>query len=81
MRAVVFEADGVVEVADRPDPAIEEPGDAVLRVTRAGICGSDLHFFHGKAPMEPGTIMGHEAVGPWSRSGPTSGRYDPATGS
>ena len=63
MRAVVFEADGVVEVADRPDPAIEEPGDAVLRVTRAGICGSDLHFFHGKAPMDPGTIMGHEAVG------------------
>ena len=69
MRAVVFEADGVVEVADRPDPAIEEPGDAVLRVTRAGICGSDLHFFHGKAPMDPGTIMGHEAVGTVERVG------------
>jgi 2-desacetyl-2-hydroxyethyl bacteriochlorophyllide A dehydrogenase len=69
VRAVVFEADGVVEVADRPDPAIEEPGDAVLRITRAGICGSDLHFFHGKAPMDPGTIMGHEAVGIVERVG------------
>ena len=70
MRAVVFEADGVVGVADRPDPAIEDPGDAVLRVTRAGICGSDLHFFHGKAPMDPGTIMGHEAVGIVEQVGP-----------
>ena len=63
MRAVVFGGDGAVEIADRPAPVIEEPGDAILRVQRAGICGSDLHFFHGKAPMDPGTIMGHEAVG------------------
>jgi 2-desacetyl-2-hydroxyethyl bacteriochlorophyllide A dehydrogenase len=63
MRAAVFRAEGVVEVTERPEPTIEEPTDAILRVTHAGICGSDLHFFHGKAPMDPGTIMGHEAVG------------------
>ena len=52
MRAVVFEADGVVEVADRPDPAIEEPGDAVLRITRAGICGS-IGVAHRGPPRAP----------------------------
>ena len=63
MRAAVFRTEGVVDVIERSEPRIEEPTDAVVRVVRAGICGSDLHFFHGKAPMEPGTTMGHEAVG------------------
>ena len=69
MRAVVYGSEGVVEVTDVPAPRIEEPGDAILRVSHAGICGSDLHFFHGKAPMDPGTIMGHEAVGIVERVG------------
>jgi threonine dehydrogenase-like Zn-dependent dehydrogenase len=63
MRAAVFRAEGVVEVVDRRQPDLVEPTDAIVRVRRAAICGSDLHFFHGKAPMEPGTTMGHEAVG------------------
>jgi 2-desacetyl-2-hydroxyethyl bacteriochlorophyllide A dehydrogenase len=63
MRAAVFRSAGVVETADVAAPSIMTPTDAILRVTRAGICGSDLHFFHGKAPMDPGTVMGHEAVG------------------
>ena len=63
MRAVVFRSEGVVDVTTVPEPRIEEPRDAILRVSHAGICGSDLHFFHGKAPMDPGTVMGHEAVG------------------
>ena len=63
MRAVVFEGAGAVSVRDVPDPRIEEPGDAVVRVTRTAICGSDLHFLHGKAPLEPGETMGHEAAG------------------
>jgi len=63
MRAVVFEDVGRVRVDDVAEPAIEEPGDAVMRVTRSAICGSDLHFFHGKAPMSPGEGIGHEAVG------------------
>jgi 2-desacetyl-2-hydroxyethyl bacteriochlorophyllide A dehydrogenase len=63
VRAVVFAGVREVHVADVPDPVIEEPGDAVVRVTRTAICGSDLHFFHGKAPIDPGDVLGHEAVG------------------
>jgi threonine dehydrogenase-like Zn-dependent dehydrogenase len=63
MRAVVFEGVGEVAVVDAPDPSIVDPGDAIVRVTCAGICGSDLHLLHGKAPMEPGDPLGHEAVG------------------
>jgi len=63
MRAVVFVEAGRVRIDDVADPAIETGGDAVIRVTRAGICGSDLHLFHGKAPLYEGEGMGHEAVG------------------
>jgi alcohol dehydrogenase len=63
MRAVVFEAEGRVRVDDVPEPAICEPRDAIVRVTRAGICGSDLHFLHLKTPIRPGEVLGHEAVG------------------
>jgi threonine dehydrogenase-like Zn-dependent dehydrogenase len=63
MRGVVFDRVGAVRVTDLPDPKLEEPGDAVVRITRSAICGSDLHLLHGKAPMEPGEPLGHEAVG------------------
>ena len=70
MRAAVFRSAGTVETTDVPEPAILAPTDAIVRVQRAGICGSDLHFFHGKAPMDPGTVMGHEAVGLVEEVGP-----------
>ena len=63
MRAVVFEGVGSVRVSDVPDPEIVDPADAIVRVTRSAICGSDLHFLHGKAPLDPGDVIGHEAVG------------------
>jgi threonine dehydrogenase-like Zn-dependent dehydrogenase len=63
MRGVVFDGEGRVRVTDLPDPELEAPGDAIVRVTRSAICGSDLHLLHGKAPMEPGEPLGHEAVG------------------
>jgi threonine dehydrogenase-like Zn-dependent dehydrogenase len=63
MRGVVFDGEGRVRVTDLPDPEIEAPGDAIVRVTKSAICGSDLHLLHGKAPMEPGEPLGHEAVG------------------
>jgi threonine dehydrogenase-like Zn-dependent dehydrogenase len=63
MRAVVFEDVGRVGVTDIPDPEILDPRDAVIRVTAAAICGSDLHFYGGKAPMSPGDGIGHEGVG------------------
>jgi threonine dehydrogenase-like Zn-dependent dehydrogenase len=63
MRGVVFDGVGTVRVTDLPDPELEAPRDAIVRVTRSAICGSDLHLLHGKAPMERGEPLGHEAVG------------------
>ncbi|HVF08905.1 MAG TPA: alcohol dehydrogenase catalytic domain-containing protein [Actinomycetota bacterium] len=63
MRAVVFAEPGRVEVSDVPGPLIRHPADALVRVTRAAICGSDLHFLHAKTPTAPGQVLGHEAVG------------------
>jgi threonine dehydrogenase-like Zn-dependent dehydrogenase len=70
VRAVVFREAGRVVVSDVPEPEIERPDDAIVRVSRAGICGSDLHFFHLKAPIDPGEVLGHEAVGIVERAGP-----------
>ncbi|MGH2723880.1 MAG: alcohol dehydrogenase catalytic domain-containing protein [Actinomycetota bacterium] len=63
MRAVVYEDVEKVRVDEVPEPAIEEPTDVILRVTISAICGSDLHFYHGKAPLFPGEQLGHEGVG------------------
>jgi alcohol dehydrogenase len=75
MRAVVFDDVGRVRVADVPEPVVEQPGDAVVRVTRSAICGSDMHFFHGKAPILPGEGLGHEAVGVVETVGPAVTRF------
>jgi threonine dehydrogenase-like Zn-dependent dehydrogenase len=77
MRAVVFEAAGRVRVDEVPDPVVIDPTDAVVRVTRSAICGSDLHFFHLKAPVAPGDILGHEAVGIVDAIGPGVSRFSP----
>ena len=58
----MYEA-GDVRIEDVPDPAIVEPTDAVIRVTRACICGSDLHPYHQLERIETGVRMGHEAIG------------------
>jgi threonine dehydrogenase-like Zn-dependent dehydrogenase len=63
MRAVVADGVGRVAVVDVADPRLERPDDAIVRVTLTAICGSDLHLYHGKAPVEPGEPLGHEAVG------------------
>ena len=63
MKAVVFEDVRKVRVDDIDEPSIEEPSDAIVRVTTSAICGSDLHWYHGKAPMAPGEQLGHEGVG------------------
>jgi alcohol dehydrogenase len=63
VRAVVFEDVGRVGVENVPEPRLASHGDAILRVTTTAICGSDLHFFHGKAPIDTGDVLGHEAVG------------------
>jgi 2-desacetyl-2-hydroxyethyl bacteriochlorophyllide A dehydrogenase len=77
MRAVVFREPGRVEVADVPEPEIRDPHDALVQVRVTGICGSDLHFVQGKAPLEPGETIGHEVVGTVERVGPDVARFAP----
>ncbi len=77
MRAVVYRDVDDVRVEEVPDPRIVDPGDAIVRVTTTAICGSDLHFFHGKAPLEPGETIGHEAVGIVDQVGPEVRRFGP----
>ena len=63
MRAVTFQAPGEVRVEERPDPEPLAGDDAVIRVEASGICGSDLHIYHGRVEIEPGFVIGHEYVG------------------
>src|SRR5262245_24027599 len=65
MRAVVYEGPRRVRVrAGRPEPQLRGPRDAVVRVTRSAICGTDLHPYRGEiADFAPGTVLGHEFVG------------------
>jgi 2-desacetyl-2-hydroxyethyl bacteriochlorophyllide A dehydrogenase len=63
VRALTFRAPGEVRLDERPDPEPVAADDAVVRVEATGICGSDLHIYHGRVSIEPGFIVGHEYVG------------------
>jgi 2-desacetyl-2-hydroxyethyl bacteriochlorophyllide A dehydrogenase len=63
MRAVTFQAPGEVLVAEVREPEILHPGDAIVRIEASGVCGSDLHIYHGRVKIEPGFTIGHEYVG------------------
>src|SRR3954470_13961659 len=63
MKATLMYGAGDVRVEDVPDATIEEPTDALLRVTRACICGSDLWPYKSLEPTEDGRRMGHEFIG------------------
>ncbi|MBO9539458.1 glutathione-dependent formaldehyde dehydrogenase [bacterium] len=64
MKAVVFHGVGDIRLDEVPDPQIEQPTDAIVRLTASAICGTDLHMVRGTvAGMQPGTILGHEGVG------------------
>jgi threonine dehydrogenase-like Zn-dependent dehydrogenase len=77
MRAVVYRGIERVEVAEVPDPVLLEPSDAIVRVGLTAICGSDLHLYHGKAPLEPGDTIGHEAIGVVDAVGSSVKRFAP----
>lgn len=73
MRAVVFEGVNKLQVKDTPKPVIQESNDAIVRITSASICRSDLKILHGKyliARAKPGLILGHEGVGVVEKIGP-----------
>ena len=64
MKAITFQDVETLGFEEVAEPTIEAPSDAVVRVERAGVCGSDLHVYHGReAGLDPGTVMGHEFVG------------------
>lgn len=64
MKAVVYRGTGDIRVEDVPEPVIEQPTDAVIRLTASAICGTDLHFVRGTfSGMKKGQVLGHEGVG------------------
>src|SRR6266700_3231102 len=62
MRAAIFRGPRDIAVGERPDPVIQEPADAVVRVVLACVCGSDLWYYRGESPHAAGSI-GHEFIG------------------
>ncbi|MFI1105777.1 alcohol dehydrogenase catalytic domain-containing protein [Streptomyces melanogenes] len=71
MRALTWQGKRDVRVETAPDPRIEQPDDIVVRVTSTGICGSDLHLYELFGPyLDPGDILGHEAMGVVEEAGP-----------
>jgi threonine dehydrogenase-like Zn-dependent dehydrogenase len=71
MRAVVWRGVGDVRLEEVADPELQEPTDAIVRITASAICGTDLHIVRGTMPgMKPGTVLGHEGVGVVEQIGP-----------
>ena len=71
MKALTWHGARDVRVTDVPDPTIEEPDDAIIRVTSTAICGSDLHLYEVMGPfIDPGSVLGHEPMGIIEAVGP-----------
>ena len=71
MKALTWQGNEDVRVVDAPDPVIQQPNDAIIRVTSTAICGSDLHLYGVLGPyLKPGDILGHEAMGIVEEVGP-----------
>lgn len=78
MQALVFHGPGQKSLDDRPKPALVSPGDAIVKVTRTTICGTDLHILKGDVPTcRPGTTLGHEGVGIVDAVGPAVTSFKP----
>jgi threonine dehydrogenase-like Zn-dependent dehydrogenase len=71
MKALCWHGTGNVQIDNVPDPKIENPRDAIVKITSSGICGSDLHLLNGFIPtLESGDILGHEPMGVVVEVGP-----------
>lgn len=70
MRAVVFKNKNTVAIENVPDPRLEAPDDAIIRITSAAICGSDLHMYEERSSAQPGMVFGHENLGVVQEVGP-----------
>ncbi|WP_079436240.1 zinc-dependent alcohol dehydrogenase family protein [Zoogloea sp. LCSB751] len=64
MKALVYGGPGKKSLEERPKPVLKDASDAIVRVTKTTICGTDLHILKGDVPtVTPGTVLGHEGVG------------------
>lgn len=64
MKALTYDGDGKIKVVDKPIPEIESPTQAILKMLRTTICGTDLHIIQGHVPtVEQGRTLGHEGIG------------------
>jgi len=70
VRAAIFNEPRNITAGDRPDAAIREPSDAVVRVVLACVCGSDLWYYRGDSPFAPGRSATSSSAS-WRRSAPT----------
>src|ERR1700743_2518239 len=63
MRGVTYQGPGEVRSDEVAEPVLENPDEAIIAVEATGVCGSDLHIFHGRGPVDQGTVIGHGYVG------------------
>lgn len=78
MRALVYRGPGFKALEERPKPVLSDAGDAIVRITRTTICGTDLHILKGDVPScVPGRILGHEGVGIVDSVGAGCTRFKP----
>ncbi|MEW2384581.1 zinc-dependent alcohol dehydrogenase [Micromonospora sp. NPDC047707] len=78
MKALTWQGKRNVRVEEVPDPRIEEPTDAIIRITSTAICGSDLHLYEVLGPyLKPGDVLGHEPMGVVEEVGPGVTRLKP----
>lgn len=71
MKALVYQGPGKKALEERPIPEIHAPTDAIVRIAKTTICGTDLHILKGHVPTcSPGRILGHEGVGVVEKTGP-----------
>ena len=76
MKALVYRSPGKKQLEDAPKPSLREATDAVVRVTRTTICGTDLHILKGDLPtVAPGRILGHEGIGVIAEAGTGVSRF------
>ncbi|HET6389188.1 zinc-dependent alcohol dehydrogenase family protein [Hyphomicrobium sp.] len=70
MKALVYKGPGQKAVEDRPIPEIRDPNDAIVKISKTTICGTDLHILKGHVPTcSPGRILGHEGTGTVEKTG------------
>jgi alcohol dehydrogenase len=78
MRALVYQGDGKKAVVDKPKPAISAPTDAIVKIVKTTICGTDVHIIKGDVPTaKPGRTLGHEGVGIIDAAGPAMRSFKP----